>query len=481
MKKIAITILALTLLWSCKDNKQADESLNMEATATDSLPPVSDAMMENAVIYEANIRQYSPEGTFNAFTKDIPQLKKLGVKVLWVMPIYPISMKRRKATGDKSIEDITDPQEKKKYLGSYYAISDYTAVNPDLGTKEDFAKLVKTAHENGMYVILDWVANHTGWDHKWITEHPEYYQKNAKGEVTDPLNPETGEPWGWTDVAHLDYANKKVYEPMKNEMLYWVKEQNVDGFRCDVADNVPTEFWEWARPQLEEGKPLFMLMESNKEYLLKKAFDMAYGWDAHHLMNEIAQGKKNVTAWDSLMVSQANKYERDDIFMNFITNHDENAWNGSEYERLGADAVKTFAALTYTMPGMPLIYTGQEYGNEHRLKFFEKDVIKHDHDDMFAFYEKLGKLKNDNIALNGGKNPAGYDRIDASDMKNVLAFTREKDGQKVYYIANLSKNDVRFTLPLEGEYTDYISGGKVSFTAGQKWEAAPWQYWILTK
>src|SRR5690606_38297407 len=204
MKKIILLAAFLSLAVSCKNETKSD----IAEAKNESIAPVSDAMMENAVIYEANIRNYSPEGTLNAFTKDIPELKKLGVKVIWLMPVYPISLKNRKATGDLSIEDIKDPKEREKYLGSYYAISDYTAINPDLGTKEDFDKLVQTAHDNGIYVILDWVANHTGWDHKWITEHPEYYHKNAKGEVTDPLNPETGESWGWTDVAHLDYTSK---------------------------------------------------------------------------------------------------------------------------------------------------------------------------------------------------------------------------------------------------------------------------------
>ncbi len=461
---------------SCKDEKTTPLQMP-QGKAT--LPPVSDAMTENSVIYEANIRNYSAEGTFNAFTKDIPELKKLGVKVLWVMPIYPISMKRRKATADKSIEDITDPNEKKKYLGSWYAITDYTAVNPDLGTIEDFRKLVQTAHDNGMYVILDWVANHTGWDHKWITEHPEYYEKNKKGEVTDPLNPETGEPWGWTDVAHLDYANKKVYDPMTNAMMYWV-EENIDGFRCDVADNVPTDFWNYAIPKLEKRKPLFMLMESEKDYLLKGQFDMGYGFEAHHVMNDIAKGTKTVADWDKLMVHLAQKYEKDDIMMNLTSSHDENAWNGSEYERMG-DAAETFAALTYTMPGMPLIYTGQEYDNKKRLKFFEQDPIDKKKGHMFAIYEKLGELKNTNEALNGGKNPAAYTRLKTSNDANVLAFERSKGNSKVYFIANLTKASISFTVEAEGDFTNYMTGEKVTIKQGQKFDAKPWQYWILTK
>lgn len=478
MKKTLLLATLLTAFISCKDDKKAADK--NETAQTETLAPVSDAMMESAVIYEANIRNYSPEGTFNAFTKDIPELKKLGVKVLWVMPVYPISLKRRKATGDLSIEDIKDPKEREKYLGSYYAISDYTGINPDLGSKEDFDKLVKTAHENGMYVILDWVANHTGWDHKWITEHPEYYHKNAKGEVTDPLDPKTGKPWGWTDVAHLDYTSKVLYEPMKNEMLYWVKEQGVDGFRCDVADNVPTEFWQYAIPKLKEVKPVFMLMESEKDYLFNGLFDMGYNWPAHHMMNDIAKGKKTVKDWDALVAKRMTEFKKQDMWMNFTSNHDENAWNGTEYERLG-DGAEAFAALTYIMPGMPLIYTGQEYDFNRRLKFFEKDEITRQKGKMYPVYEKLGKLKNTSTALNGGKKPAAYNRIVTSADANVLAFDRQNGKDKVVYVANLTAKPQTFTAPVEGEYTNYMNGQKITLAKGQKFSFKPWEYWVLVK
>jgi glycosidase len=482
MKKTILIAALFAMFISCKDDKKVEDAGATGHDTAKALAPVTDATAENSVIYEANIRQYSPEGTFNAFTKDIPSLKNLGVKVIWLMPVYPISMKNRKATGDLSVEDIKDPKEREKYLGSYYAISDYSAINPDLGNEEDFKKLVQTAHDNGMYVILDWVANHTGWDHKWITEHPEYYYKNKKGEVTDPLNPETGESWGWTDVAHLDYTSKAIYEPMKNEMLYWVKEHNVDGFRCDVADNVPTEFWEYTIPKLEDVKPLFMLMESNKAYLFNGLFDMGYGWEAHHLMNDMAKGKKTVKDWDAFVEKQGREYKKQDFFMNFTSNHDENAWNGTEYERLGsAEAAEAFAALTYIMPGMPLIYTGQEYDFDRRLKFFEKDQITKNKGRMYPVYEKLGKLKNENKALNGGKGAASYKRIATSADAKILAFEREKDDSKVTFIANLTKAPQTFTIPAEGTYTNYMTGEKVSLAKGQQHTFKPWQYWILTK
>jgi 1,4-alpha-glucan branching enzyme len=471
MKKTIL--LALTLVFiSCKNDKETDK-------VSEKLAAFTNEAAENAVIYEANIRQYSPEGTFEAFTKDIPELKKLGVKVIWVMPIQPISMTKRKATDGRVVTEIEDEKERAKYLGSYYSISDYRGINADMGSKSDFQDLVQTAHDNGMYVILDWVANHTGWDHKWIKTNPEYYHKNAKGEVTDPLNPETGESWGWTDVAHLDYSNPDLHEVMKEEMLYWVKELNIDGFRCDVADNVPTSFWEFAVPKLREAKPLFMLMESNKEYLFKNdLFDMGYGWEAHHLMNDLNKNKKTVADIDSLFAKIKKEYPSTAYFMNFTSNHDENSWNGTEYERMG-DGVEALTALTYMMPGMPLIYTGQEYELKRRLKFFEKDSIPKTKGKMFALYEKLGALKNNNSALNGAKKAAIFNRIKTSNDKMIMAFTRANKDKKVIYLGNLSGQNVNFTLPLEGTFVNYLTNEKVIFTKQQKHLFKPWEYYIF--
>src|SRR5699024_9195436 len=250
------------------------------------LLPYSPAQAENAVIYEANIRHYSKEGTFEVFTNDIHELQKMGVKILWVMPVQPVSLKRRKAPGDKLIEDIEDPEERKKVLGSDYAIADYRAIDTKFGTLEDFKTLVDCAHKNGMYVILDWVANHTGWDHPWLEAYPEYYQKDREGNITEPINGYTGEKEGWSDVAQLNYDNEDLFEAMTNEMLYWLKETSIDGFRCDVADRVKLEFWEYAYARLNEEKPVFMLMESDNPEYMKPVFDMGFNWKIHHILNE---------------------------------------------------------------------------------------------------------------------------------------------------------------------------------------------------
>lgn len=477
MKKIFAAVFGLLLVVSCKD--KAENSSTTTEEQQREIAPVSNEMMESAVIYEANIRQYSSEGTFEAFTKDIPQLKELGVKVIWLMPVYPISEVKRKATQELSIEDIEDPAEKEKYLGSYYAIADYTAVNPEFGSVEDFQELVDTAHENGMYVILDWVANHTGWDHHWLEEHPEYYTQNEAGEPVDPLNPATGESWGWTDVADLNYENKELWKAMTAEMKFWIEEHGIDGFRADVAGEVPTEFWEEAIQELEELKPLFMLAESEEKSLFHKAFDMGYNWEGHHLLNQLAQGEQNVEAWDAYMAKIDTTYQEDDFLMNFITNHDENSWNGTVRERMG-DAAETLLAMTYTIPGMPLIYSGQEYDLDHRLLFFEKDSIPKTKGKTWPILEKLGELKNNHQALHGGKDAASYKRLTTSADTAILAFEREKDGEKLIFIANLSNEPVSFQINYNESLKDYMASGNIELNEATLLTYEPWEYKILT-
>ena len=476
MKKTIITALAVLTLFSCK-NETEKSAENSKTEIANFSPDVE----ENAVIYEVNIRQYSPEGTFTAFTKDIPQLKELGVKIIWVMPIFPISQTKRKATGgdDSKFASEMPAAEQHKYLGSYYAVSDFKKVNPEFGTIEDFRNLVKTAHDNGIYVILDWVPNHTGWDHVWIKNHPEYYTKNAKGEIIDPINPETGKSWGWSDVADLNYDNQGLRKEMTADMLHWIKNENIDGFRCDVASNVPLDFWQQAIPQLRKEKNIFMLAEAWEPELLKDGlFDMAYGWEAHHTMNRIAQGKNTVKDWDKLILDNQKKYNANDILMNFVDNHDENSWNGTTKSRL-AKAEEAMTALSYVMPGMPLIYSGNEYGLNHSLKFFEKDSIPKTKGAAWELRRKLGKLKTENSALNGGKKSASYKKIATPNDTEILAFEREKNGDKIIYIANLSDKTISTSLPINGEFEDFITGKKIIFDAKLNTQLQPWQYYIL--
>ncbi|MDP5027984.1 MAG: alpha-amylase family glycosyl hydrolase [Flavobacterium sp.] len=477
MKKIILSTFVFLALVSCK-NETATTSVDTKNEIAQFSPEIE----ENAVIYEVNIRQYSPEGTFNEFTKDIPKLKELGVKIIWVMPVFPISETKRKATGgdDSKFASEMPKEEQHKYLGSYYAVSDFKKVNPEFGTIEDFRAMVKTAHENGMYIILDWVPNHTGWDHVWIKEHPEFYTKNEKGEIIDPINPETGKSWGWSDVADLNYDNNELRAAMTNDMLHWIKNENIDGFRCDVAGNVPTDFWQQAIPTLRKEKNIFMLAEAWEPELFKdNLFDMGYSWDGHHTMNKIAQGKNTVADWDKFMTENTKKYAKDDILMNFVDNHDENSWNGTIQSRLGK-AEEAMTVLSYLTPGMPLVYSGNEYGLNHSLKFFEKDSIPKTKGAAWQLRAKLGKLKNENIALNGGKNKASYTRIKTTN-ENVLVFEREKNGNKIIYMANLSSKPVDVIIPLNGTYIDVLSGEMIGLNEKLNYPMKPWEYYVLTE
>ncbi|WP_299117703.1 alpha-amylase family glycosyl hydrolase [uncultured Winogradskyella sp.] len=470
MKKLSLIVLSFLLFLACKNEKNKKTETKEE---TKVIAPMSNDIMESAVIYEANIRQYSPEGTFAEFTKDIPELRELGIKVIWLMPVFPISETKRKATGgaDSKFASEFPEEEQAKYLGSYYAVTDFTKINPEFGTIEDFRDLVKTAHDNDIYVILDWVPNHTGWDHKWLKTNPEYYTQNEKGEVIHPKDTD------WTDVADLNYDNQDMRKEMITDMSYWVTEEGVDGFRCDVAGSVPTDFWQQAVPELRKLKDLFMLAEAWEPELLKgDLFDMAYAWDGHHLMNALAKGEKSLEDYNAYLEKISKDYEADDILMNFVTNHDENSWNGTIKERMG-DACELMTALSFTMKGMPLIYSGQEYDLDHRLKFFEKDSFPKDKGESWKLLQKLGQLKNTNSALNGGKKAASYKQLDSEE--NVLMFERSKAGKTILFVGNLSDEGNKISIP-KGTYLDYMSNKKIEAN-GDAQELSTWGYKILIK
>ena len=469
MKNANILFALVLVIFSCKQTTK--ESVQDVETYT----PISTSDLENAVIYEVNIRQYSSEGTFEAFTKDIPQLKELGVKIIWVMPIFPISETKRKATGGDFADLIEDESERAKMLGSYYAVSDFTKVNPEFGTIADFRTMLKTAHDNGMYMILDWVPNHTGWDHTWITTNPDYYTQNENGEIIDPINPGTGESWGWADVADLNYDNRNMRQEMIEDMLYWIKEEGVDGFRCDVASAVPLDFWQDAIAKIRAEKDVFMLAEAAEPELLQGTdlFDMAYGWERHHIFNQMAKEDNPIELWDEVMQKDTERYETDDILMTFVTNHDENSWNGTIRERMG-NAAELLTALSYTAPGMPLIYSGQEYDLNHRLLFFEKDQIPHTKNIMWPLLEKLGQLKSNSPALHGGKKAASYNRLDSANSK-VLIFQRSKEGQTLTFVGNFSDENQSVSNPSQGAI-DHFSGETLS---SETFELSPWDFKIL--
>ncbi len=361
----------------------------------------------DAVVYEMNIRQYTPEGTFAAAQAELPRLEELGVDILWLMPIHPIGVKERKGT-----------------LGSYYAISDYCAVNPEFGTMADFETFLAAAHKMGFRVIIDCVANHTSPDAKWINECPaDWYVRDSLGNTV--VN------YDWTDIAELNYDNPDVRTAMQAAMRFWM-EKGVDGFRCDMACEVPFDFWKETIAMLRSEWPdMYMLAEGEDPRLHTVAgFDASYAWELHHILNDIAQGRKNVPELLEYIEKDAAAVPSDALRLMFTSNHDENSWAGTEFERMG-NAAKAMAVLTFTLPnGQPLIYTGQEMGWNKRFEFFEKDPIPAWKNNGYTdFYKWLVKLRHDNPALAAGRDGGRFDLISSED--STIVFDRTVPGDTV--------------------------------------------------
>ncbi|PID89777.1 MAG: alpha-amylase [Bacteroidia bacterium] len=462
-------ILAFALLFSMSCNQDASKQQKTNATNKTNETPKKDSLVSpkftipdwaaGVNIYEVNIRQYTKEGTFSAFEKHIPRLKEMGVDVLWLMPINPVSKKDRKGS-----------------LGSYYAVQDYKGVNPNFGTLDDLKSLVQSAHKAGMYVILDWVANHTGRDNLWITKNPEWYTKDAEGNIAVP------EGTDWTDVADLNYDNKDMRRAMIDALKYWIQEVDIDGYRCDVAGMVPIDFWIEARKEIETLKPVFMLAEEGKPEI-HKAFDMSYGWDIHHIMNQVAKGEKTVSEIDKYFKEVKQKYQPEDVIMNFTSNHDENSWNGTVYERMGKAAL-TFAVFASSIPGMPLIYSGQEASLNKRLEFFEKDPINWKGKSLNDFYATLLKAKHEHAALWNGIAGGELQRIHTSNDEAVFAFVREKDKDKVFVVLNFSENEIEIEFldpKFKGIYTEIFTKENVSLTSDTRMKLKPWDYKVFCK
>ena len=406
-------------------------------------------------IYEVNIRQYTKEGTFKAFLPHIERLHKMGVDILWIMPISPIGKLNRKGK-----------------LGSYYAISDYTAINPEFGTMIDFKEVVEKVHSLGMHIIIDWVANHTAWDHHWVGTNPEYYQKDADGVIKSPFD--------WTDALALNYENKDLWKAMIDSMKYWLEETDIDGFRCDVAMLVPVEFWNEARSELDKIKHVFMLAEAEEPNQHEKAFDASYTWELFKIMQKVSKGKNNVEHIFEEIEKEKPLFPKSAYRMLFTSNHDENSWNGTEFELFG-DAARTFSVLTFVMPGIPLIYNGQEAGLNRRLEFFEKDEIDWTHLYSEDYYRHMINLRNNNSALWNGEFGSDLIKLDNSLPSKILSFARHKGNNTVLVICNLSNESVDSTVYssfFEGIYTNSFTNEELIITTETKFQFDPWQYYV---
>lgn len=441
MRSIILALICAITFSSCASTaKKKEEKVNTRA-------------ITESVVYEVNLRQHTKEGTINAFRKELPKLKELGVDVVWLMPIFPISEKNRKGS-----------------LGSYYSVADYRAVSPEFGTMDDFKALVKEAHSMGMKVILDWVANHTGWDNKLITEHEDWYT-HKDGKIVSPVE-------DWTDTADLNYDNKEMRTYMIESLKFWINEANIDGYRCDMAGMVPTDFWEDARKALDAIKPVYMLAEDAGADLLKKAFHTGYAWELLHLTEDIVEGKKNTQDLNTYFAKIDTLYPKGSSLLNFLTNHDENSWSGTVTERY-ADYQNAYAAFMFTIPGMPLIYSGQEVGLNHRLLFFEKDSIDWTKNaNIREFYTKLSKLKHNNIALASGTD-AGKMEILKTDNSNAFVFERSKADNSVIALFNFSKENQTVKIDkITKDYKDFFTGKTCDSKA---YELKPGEFHILIK
>ena len=413
---------------------------------------------KNSTIYQINLRQFTPEGTFRAAEQQLPRLKALNVDLLWLMPIHPIGVKNRKGT-----------------LGSPYAVRDYFGVNPEFGTLDDLRHFVAAAHAQGFHVILDWVANHTAWDNVLVEKHPEYCQRDWKGNFRPT-------PWfDWADIINLDYRQPGLRKYMTEALKYWVTEAGVDGYRCDVAGFVPLDFWNNARRELDAIKPVFMLGEWESRDLHAEAFDMTYAWSWYEAAHNVAQGKADVGAFLNYFAWNEGFYPKDSFRMTFLSNHDKNSWEGTEFEQFG-EAVPAFMALSVVGDGMPLVYNGQEAGNQKRLQFFEKDPIQWREHPNGELYRRLFALKKRNTALWNGA--WGALMVQVPNDAGMFSFVRANDREKVFAVFNLSKEAkaVHFKENLcHGSYVDYLSGEAIEIRDGTQLDLGPWAYRIFLK
>ena len=415
------------------------------------------AWSDHTNLYEVNIRQYTPEGTFDAFANHLPRLRDMGVETLWLMPITPISVELRQGT-----------------LGSYYACSDYTAINPEFGTLDDFRELVHTAHRMGFKIIIDWVANHTGWDHIWTKTNPGFYKRNAEGKFYDNHN--------WHDVIDLNYYDAAMRKAMIEAMQFWVNEFDIDGFRCDMAHLVPLDFWRQARKALDAIKPLFWLAETEDTHYLD-VFDCCYAWQWMHDSLRHYKGEINLFGLKDVLFRYQREFPAVTSQLFFTANHDENSWNGTEYEKYG-NAAKVFAVFSFVWSGLPLIYSGQELPNKKRLKFFDKDIIEWKaKPELHEFYKALLHLRINNGAIGTGRISQPV-LIPTHVDQYVLAFMRRYGAKEVLVILNLSPNHVFLQLPdgyVHGIYTNIFTGAKLEIIPQLSFELNAWDFLVLGK
>ena len=411
-------------------------------------------------IYEVNLRQYTPEGTFKSFEKELPRLRKMGVEIIWFMPITPIGLKGRKMT--------------EQDLGSYYSVRDYKNVNPEFGSLNEFKQLVQRMHYYGFKVIIDWVANHSAIDNPWTVQHPDFYKYDNAGKLLSPFD--------WTDVAKLNYDNKALWDTMTNAMHFWVEEIGIDGFRCDVAEEVNPEFWKYSIAKLRKTRPdLFLLAEGNTPEMHTVGFDETYQWSAMNSMKDFYSGKIKLNEFVKALETEDKKYPANAYRMFFTSNHDENSWNGTEYEKFG-NCAANFAILSQTYrKSLPLVYSGQEAPLKKRLRFFSKDTIEWNQYQLQNFYTTLLRTRRLNKSLSAHAEQV-FIKTSASDQ--ILSYARTKGNDKVIVILNMSDKPAEFSVKTDefnGNYKNIFSRKKFLFNNKEKIKIEAWDYLVFEK
>lgn len=449
---IVVYLSLCSVIISCNEGDKAGKK-ETRSDGNSTLVFAEPAWIKQTNIYEVNIRQYTKEGSFKAFESALPRLKEMGVEILWFMPITPISKVDRKGT-----------------LGSYYAVQDYTSINPEFGTMEDWKALVKMAHEMGFKVITDWVANHTGADHKWLTRHPEFYNKDSAGNIISAFD--------WTDTRDLNYDNKELRDSMIAAMKFWLTETGIDGFRCDVAGEVPDDFWQLCIRSLQKvNNEIFMLAEGDKGGLHRAGFNASYPWDMFQAMKKVASGQSTALLLDSILAKQDSSFPAGAVRMYFTSNHDENSWNKSDYGTFPGLVHTPFAVFTQTMRNsLPLIYSGQEEPVLRKIEFFEKDNINFAQYKRAPFYRALLHLRESTPAL---ATDASFRKVHAGDEKALYAYAREKDSHKVLVILNFSnkEQEVRVTdASLKGNPLNVFLGVKEPINSDHSFKIEAWGY-----
>lgn len=419
---------------------------------------------KDAILYQINTRQFTQDGTFKAAEAQLPRLKDLGVDILWLMPIHPIGEVNRKGT-----------------LGSPYSVKDYFGVNPEFGTEDDFRSFVDAAHEQGFHVILDWVANHSAWDNPIVEQHPDWYDRDWKGDFHPT-------PWtDWADIIDFDYNQPELRKYMTRALKYWVEEFNIDGYRADVAGFVPLDFWNQARSELNAIKPVFMLAEWEERDMHQHAFNATYAWKWKESAHRIAKGHSNAGDMTFYLQHHIATWPQDAYRMLYTENHDQNAWEGTTGEIFGA-SYRTFQTLSFVTEGIPLIHNGQEVGNQDALEFFEKDPIQwngYTHPDG-DFIKQLIFIRKANKALWNGSAGGRIVPIVTDKAGDILSFVREKDGNKVVVLANLSPRYVTFNLtdgPAAGSYTEALTNRAwtIDLADNAKLGLDPWGILVLVR